>query len=227
VHWRDYFAAIGPPWTQRYWGERLWGAIAYMSDLVTEGMAQAVKAHLLEQETSPPDALSRIGSERQMPRYPSETNDQHRARLLDAWNAYEEGGTKASIIGQLATFGLSNVVVRTWREGWIFGDALGATHWSRFAVILETPHGITGPYTYGAGYIYGSPITYGSSATPNEVSTIKGIVKKWKAVHSENPWIYVVISGDYYGDPDLFYVPGGGGGATYGTGSIVKWQNDS
>jgi hypothetical protein len=220
MNWRDYFAAIGPPWTQRYWGERLWGAFAYMSDLVTEGMAQAIKAHLLEQATSPPDALPRIGNERRMPRYAGESDDQYRDRLLDAWYAYERGGTRVGVISQLAWYDIvANIV--SFHDGWLFENPPLIYHWSRFAVFLTT-HPWSTAYLYGAGYSYGTPITYGSTATPAEVDTVKGLIRKWKPVPSENPWIYVPIGGACYGDPSITY----GGGTLYG-GSVAAWANDS
>ena len=222
MNWREYFAAIAPPWLSRYWGERLWGSLAYLSDLMSEGMSQAVKAHLLDQSTSPVDALPLIGLERRMPRYPGETNDSHRARLLDAWNAYVQGGTAAAITGQLATYGLDDVEIVSQHDGWVFENPKDTSQWSRFAVIID---GVTWgtSYVYGMGMIYGSAMTYGSDATPAETETIKSIVRKWKPVHSENPFIYVVLSGDIYGDPDLVY----GAGDLYAAGEIVKWANDS
>lgn len=102
---------------------------------------------------------------------------------------------------------------------------LDGTNWSRFAVVLEQPH----PYVswnYGdPNKFYGSSDaspTYGSTATAGDVRSIKAIIRKWRAVHEVNPKIYVVLSGDYYGDPDAEY---GDVGLVYSNGSVIAWNH--
>ena len=218
---RDYLQSIAPPWFKGYWGERLWGMVGLYSDLIAEGCSQAIKAHLLRMDTSPPDALPLIGSERSMPRYPGETDLQYRGRLWEAWEAYTTGGTEAAITGQLAKYGLSNTRCIAQHDGWCFENPPNATEWSRFVVVIEQAHPWTAPIDYGLGYIYGSALTYGSTATPDDVATVKGITLKWKPAHSRNPYILVVLEHEYFGDPDLVW---GAAGAVYG-GEAIKWWN--
>ena len=102
--------------------------------------------------------------------------------------------------------------------------------WSRFAVIIEDGHGWV-DWVYGGGGVYGddddSP-TYGSTATVGEVRTVRSIIRKWKAGHTINPYIYIemadTITGvaSYYGDPDTLY---GDAGLVYGGGDNIKWQH--
>lgn len=99
---------------------------------------------------------------------------------------------------------------------------LDFTNWSRFVVIIEQPH----PYqtwSYGDGTIYqdgDTAKTYGSTATVGDIRTIKAIARKWKAGHTINPEIVVVISGAYYGNPATTY----GDGAVYG-GKTIRWEH--
>jgi len=99
-------------------------------------------------------------------------------------------------------------------EGPVASD-LDATNWSRFAVVVEQVHPWTS-WTFGGGVVYGSGATYGSTLTVDDIISIKSIIRKWKAGHAINPRIYIIISGDYYGDPDLVF----GGGEVYAAGTI-------
>ena len=314
---REYVAKISPPWLRRYYGERFVGfTIGLMTDLISEGAAQALKASWLHSDTSPPDALPDIGTERSMPRYYSDTDATYRSRLHGAWSAWlfagnEEGTGGLGMVGQYNDFGLANVRVipainleqSVDRDAWSFeayptisvtgavltfddafagnsritgtgcsvgftvgrkvyiigsalndnntgylisaipdadtidltgivlsdeGPMLGATldgtEFSRFAVIIEEGHGWV-PWVYGGGAVYGSDDaspTYGSTATVGDVRTVKAIARKWSPGHAINPYIYVIFSGDYYGDPDLEY---GDAGLVYATGAGIKWQH--
>jgi hypothetical protein len=222
VTWREYAELIGPPWSKRYWGQRFWlGLLGYIGDLVAEAGAQAVRAHMLREDSSPGDALPPIGNERQMPRYPAETNANYRARLIDAWDAWQGAGTNPGIVSQYNAYGLSNVVVRSFHDGWGFENPPVMSRWSRFVVIIEQPHPWSTSYTYGSGILYGTPITFGSTATPDEAETVKAIALKWKPAHSINPYVLVVLEHEYYGDPDLVW---GAAGVVYG-GETIQWTN--
>ena len=99
------------------------------------------------------------------------------------------------------------------------GATIEATEWSRIAVIIEP--GTYHEWVYGDGdHHYGDGSTYGSTATVDEVAAIKAIARKWNAGEEINPYIYVILDGEYYGDPDLVY----GGGAVYG-GEAIKWAH--
>jgi hypothetical protein len=220
-NFRTYINSIAPPWFRGEWGERLWGMVGLYADLVAEGCSQAVKAHLLNMDTSPPDALPVIGSGRDMPRYPGETDAQYRSRLWDAWDAYVVGGTEAAITGQLAEYGLSNTRCISQHDGWRFEIPPTGSEWSRFVVVIEQTHSWATAYTYGTGYSYGTAMTYGSAATPDDVATVKGIIMKWKPAHSRNPYILLIIDHEYYGDPDLDY---GAAGVVYGA-DVARWDH--
>lgn len=223
---RDLVDAISPPWLGAYWGERFMGVIAMTGDLVLEGMVRALKAPWLRQSTSPPDALPLVGSERSMPRYDANDDDTYRARLLDAWNTWLFAGTvegtgDQGMVGQYAAAGWLNVVIRN-NFQWDFENPKDTADWSRFVVVLEQPNGLT-TWTYGSGIAYGSEPdspTYGSTATQGQITEVKSIARKWKTHHEINPYILVILSGEYYGDPDLVY----GGAAVYG-GESIKWPH--
>jgi hypothetical protein len=200
------------------------GAIGLMFDLLGEGAARALKAPWLLQKTSPPDALPLIGTERSMPRYRAEDDATYRRRLHDAWNAWLFAGTvegegDQGMKGQYAAAGYSVEILNNFE--WDFENPKDTANWSRFVVVIEQPHQFLPAFTYGGGQAYGQLLTYGSTATAAEVSEIRSIARKWKEGHAINPWIYVILSHEYYGDPNLVY---GAAGAVYG-GETIRWAN--
>jgi len=106
-------------------------------------------------------------------------------------------------------------------EGPVLAQLL-ACWWSRFVVVIEQPHPWI-PWVCGNGFLVASgddAHTVGSTATVGEVRTTKAIARKWKSGHSINPYLLIVLSGEYVGDPDLIC----GGGAVVG-GETIKWMH--
>jgi hypothetical protein len=102
--------------------------------------------------------------------------------------------------------------------------SLDATKWSRIAVIIEPPHSYT-TWAYGSGPSYGDGHTYGSTATTTDVAAWKSLVRRFKAGHEVNPYIYLVMGTYYYGDPHLTY---GLAGATYSaSASVIRWAHQT
>jgi hypothetical protein len=313
---RSYIFNISPPWLRRFVGRRfMGGAVGLTFDLLAEGSAQALKAPWLREKSSPADALPPIGDERRMPRYPADTDDTYRARLADAWEAWDYAGAGTAIARQFNDAGFQNVRVieasnndeRPSRPSWRFeephavrelvnvelfsagisGDSeiqrldgqnwsdlgyqgswaitlrgsasndgrtftikptigdrvvLYATsesanplvsegpatlevlgcYWSRFVVVVEQPHPWT-PWLCGNGFVVATgddAKTVGSTALFGDVRTARQIARQWKSGHSVNPYILLVLSGIYCGDPDLIC----GAGFVVG-GETIKWQH--
>lgn len=216
---RDHVFRKSPPWLRRFYGERFMGAaIGLMADMTMEATAQALQVPWLRTPWQPPDALSFIGQERIMPRYPADTDATYRSRLVNAWTSWLQGGNEASIEDQLAAFGLDNVTIlpavnderRVDRAAWSFEHPEDTANWSRFIVIINE----VDDFVYGDPRFYGESIIYGGLLSAEDLTTIKSIIRKWKAGHTINPIIALQIGDDnYYGKPDLFY---GGGSLTYG-----------
>lgn len=168
----------------------------------------ASRFHLLDDPASPDDVLPLIAQDRRLPRYPLETADQHRQRLIDAWDIYPLGGTEYVIESQLraAGFGPTNLI-QTWGQaGHTWGQAgyawadLGA--FVEFRPYREGPRGEPPPYrtqfwiTFSYGYhpLQYAMIPWGSfewgdsedgvwsyvGMTDDFVRTIMGIILKWK-----------------------------------------------
>ena len=117
---RQFLRNFSPPWVLRYYGERLsQGMIAMLGDLLGESGVAAVVSPMLAEEDSPPDAVGMVARSRMLDRYGADTTETHRARTLDAWDAWTGAGTRESILGQLAAFGYPTANVLA------MGDDLG------------------------------------------------------------------------------------------------------
>lgn len=79
--------------------------LALQANEAVESWLLACRMHLLDDPESPDDVLPIIAQDRQLPRYPLETADQHRTRLIDAWNIYQEAGTEEVIEKQILAAG--------------------------------------------------------------------------------------------------------------------------
>lgn len=200
TNFRTYFETIGPPWTHRYYGERLWGALGLMCDLVAEGATQAVRASWLKADTFPADALPIIGHERQIERVQPDTNAAYRTRLMQAWDLWTEAGTPGYGGWVFEPWGIADADVYARAQapdGWCVGSPTADI--SRFSLLVDDPSPAwtqalwgTAPPTWGIGW------TWGSSATLSDIQAVYKLVWAYKAAH-EVPIMVVLAWGDCWG----------------------------
>jgi hypothetical protein len=120
------------------------------------------------------EALDDVGVRVQIERYPGESNDVYRARLLEAFPTWNEAGTPQAIIDQLHACGIEDVTVVRDYDG-VFAPG----RWfSRFWVILG-PKMPWSPLRCGA-FTCGDGSTCGSTATLDQIRLVKRVILKWK-----------------------------------------------
>jgi hypothetical protein len=222
---RDLASALSPPWLAENWGDRFMKTMGLFGDAVAEGMTIALKAPWLRQRKSPPDALPLVGSETRMPRYDADSDLSYRRRLLKRWETWLFAGTvegegDQGMTGQYTAAGFVTTILNNFQ--WGFENPKDTGDWSRFVVVIELESGFRS-WQYGEGGVYGSDPespTFGSTATQGQVAAARDIARRWKAHHEVNPYLVVVLDGEYYGDPELTY----GSGATFG-GETIRWPN--
>ena len=117
----EYQVEVAPFWLRQPNGQRWLESHGLMKDAVVAETKEAVKARF--PTYCPPDALTALGVERGLPRYDTDTDATHRARLLDAWNLWRWGGTAKGILNELVrAFGVFEPFVivsqrgREWRQ---------------------------------------------------------------------------------------------------------------
>lgn len=213
---RQWALELAPPWLLGPVGEKYTQWLGLLEDLNVETALQAMKASKLLADTFHMSGLRYIGMERIMPRYPSETDSAYLVRLVGAWVAWKQAGTWQAIVSQLAAYGVTAQVYVQNRAGplgvagsgsaWDWDD--DSANWSRFFVVI-TSHPWSS-WDWGAvGVTYGDGHTWGSTATVEEVTGVREIIKHWKRAGMVFPHIIVDFgsfvaptTGDRYDDPD-------------------------
>src|SRR5690606_37201251 len=150
-------------------------SMGMMFDLLAEGAQAAVLASKFGSEYFAPDALDYIGVERNLPRFPGETDTNYEARLRDAWNLWRQAGTNGGIIAMFDALGIAAEIKTNADWDWD-GDT---DNWSRFWVVL-TDHSWVSDGEWGDPGTWGDGGTWGSNATPDEVRAVRNIVRLFK-----------------------------------------------
>jgi hypothetical protein len=212
--YKNFQADSAPPALQHERWRAFTGALGDAKDAVALAARDALRSMLVGE--CPEDALAHIAAERRLERFPTETTEQHRARLAAAWASFEFLGTKAGLVGALTAAGHSPVVyeanaaappwwVGAWppaSEGpmpsaWVgtwpvpAGDVAG---WpSRFWVDLKLT--AWSPWTWGSGPFWGDEDrTWGSTATRAEVALVKRIIRRWRPAHCVCIGVFVELT---------------------------------
>lgn len=178
--YRAWARELMPTWLRGTWGGAFVDTIGLVFDAIQEANYEAGAANLLDAPTFPADALPLVGSERNIERYPSETDAQYKARVRGAWTAWPQAGTKGGILSQLSAGAFTAAIMEAWDWNW---DGPFATNpnWSRFWTVI-TNHGWSRTH-WGDGRTWGTG-TWGSTASQAEASTLLRIIRKWKAAHT-------------------------------------------
>lgn len=180
-----------PPWLHGTWGTKLIETIGAVFDSAYNAAFEAGAAGLLDAPTFPADALALIGNERNIERYPAETNDQYRARVKDAWASWSEAGTMR-LAEELDYLGFTAEIKENFTAGWDWdGDS---DNWSRiWIVITEHPWE---PIHFGDSGLYLGSGVIGCDATQDEAGTLLRLIRKWKPGHTF-PITVVVMDEDW------------------------------
>jgi hypothetical protein len=193
-NYEEFLRGISPQWGAGFWGRRFLGLLlGVTSDTIGVALSSAVQSpwfHLGGQQQA--DALPLLGFERNMPRYPAESNQDYRGRLWGAWDAWAFAGHESAIEGQLAAAGFTGEVYEPFRTHAGTGNTHGdwirepLNYWSQFWVFFpqESGHGIGPPLLWGSGGLtWGSGWVWGTDATYETIATLVGIVEKWRPAH--------------------------------------------
>lgn len=194
-------------WARGYYGERLTGWIALMSDLISDGATAATQARF--DTYAPDDALPYIGDNKQIERYAIDTTATYRARLLRGFSTWEMAGTRAAIVTQFRAAGYPDAQIYEPKD-WPSRPVVGYT--SQFWVVIPDATGVSSaPFAYGSGPTYGDGHFYGgiTGLTAAQIAALRALLRKWKRSTTICREIIFHEGGILYGT-----------GHTYGDGSV-------
>lgn len=186
--YRQHLEAISPTLLLGAVAKRfIVGSLSLIADSIAEWSVQSGRAACFTDPSQPADALSLLGEERLSPRYAIDTDATFQARLKNSWERWKQGGSLQGMLDELTAFGVTAELVFDNEWNWDGND-----WWSRFWVVI-TRHPWTGPRSLGDGSELDGTWTLGSSATPEEVDTVRKIVRRWKPAHMKCSHIIVVF----------------------------------
>lgn len=203
----DWIPSLAPTWLANKWGRRFHEVLGLTFDAFAQAADEGTKAHLLE--TCPDDALQWIGSERGLEQFPTETPDQYRARLLDAWTQWDLAGTPEAIVAILLAATYVAVVHesrKTFDETranvWDRPDR-NLARWAHAWIEIDQPHPFVSTWTIGDGTLVGTTTCVGFDGDATVIiaalNLIRRQVRKWKSAHVKVDEIIIVLSGRLVG----------------------------
>lgn len=173
---------ILPRWMSGELGKGFVGVVVTLiADAMGEMLAEATRAPWLAEDSSPDDALPRVGRELRIPKYPVESVSQYRQRLLDAPLVYQAGGDEETITGQVEKAGFQDADIY---DPWQW-EREPFDYWSQFWIFLpEGTHTVTAPGPVcGSGVIAGTGAICGPvGIAPEVLQSLRALARKWKSV---------------------------------------------
>jgi hypothetical protein len=126
MSYREWQKRLASAWLQQGTGGRFLEGLGEAKDGLAEAVRQAVLARMTQR--APEDALSLIGEERLLPRFPGEFVEAYRTRLLAAWEFWRQAGTLPGLVYWLRAAGYDAHIWELYR----YNPSL----WAEFAVYL-------------------------------------------------------------------------------------------
>ncbi|ADD28702.1 phage tail protein [Meiothermus ruber] len=170
--YEEWLPELAPPWLQGPKGKALlagWGqGLDEFASLAATGVLARWAA------LAPEDALNRLGAERGLTRYPGESLEAWRTRVLGAWEFWQWAGTEYGIQLALAQLGYNSAIVPV--------RNYDNNRWSEFDV-----------------YLYASTRSYDGSQ--EEKSRILGIINQIKPAHTRIGSVRYVPNGPLNWNP--------------------------
>jgi len=214
-----YQADSAPPALQHPRWRALIETIGDAKDAAATAAKDAARCALVGE--CPDDALVHHAAERRLEKYPTETIEQWRARLVSVFTSFEFLGTESGLQTALDALGYGVATIHTAigsaPSGWVgswppaseggmplrwFGawpvpaGASGRDQWpSRFWVSLDSTVWATD--VWGGGYPWGvdTGITWGSTAPRASVQLVKRVIERWRPAHCVCVGVLVELAG--------------------------------
>jgi Phage tail protein (Tail_P2_I) len=149
-------------------------ALAAPLDDLAQRAYTAVLARLIL--VAPEDAVNLAGTERGLTRYPLETLETWRARVVDAWGYWELAGTLAGLVRALASAGYRAVVTEHWRDE--------PAKWGEFSVTVTPLNPLPNDARWNGQRRWGDGARWG--VDPNAVPTdyLPDLIRSVKPAHA-------------------------------------------
>ena len=216
---RTVVRSLGPRWLTEGEGE----LVLYSVALVADAFAQRAKLGLLARfpDSAPEDALPKIGHDRRIVRGIEESASSYAGRLrlwLDSWRG--AGGAPALLrqlrgylgaaptlrtvdnTGNWTTLSTANALSWALRGTWDW-DGLSARWWRFWTVVDSSAGPFSDDGTWDDPGTWDDGGTWDTTATPEQVETVRQLVRTWSPAHAVSQWIVVSLDGLHFDPLDV------------------------
>lgn len=191
----EYTPGTAPTFLQGQRGKEFLTMLGKAYDKLVSQGKDAVKCRFIE--NSPTDALPYNGSAMSIERYPTDTDDTYRERIKDAFNTWQFAGTFDTVLDQVHKLLPDVPVGIIVNRDWIPPDG-DTAWWSRFWVTVENS-AWDDDDEWGDPGDWGDGGLWGTSATAEELTTLKKVIKKWKPSETIGYALLAFGEGDFWG----------------------------
>jgi hypothetical protein len=199
--YRDQQFAKVPTVLQGPAGSALMGVLTLLMDSLAQAFVHAFRAPLNREVGGPAyDGLTLLGRDTSLPRYPTETWTQHKARVDRAWEDWELAAGPIVLVEQLKAAGFPNAELRFYpSEPGPHGEP--APYYSQFWLFLPLgSHPVTGPAAPWGSFTWGDGTLWGPTGiTLEQIFTLRAIIAKWKPGQWVCRRILFQVSGTLWG----------------------------
>lgn len=173
-------------YARAYWGRRFFGgAMSLLADAFAEGASQALYARLPGHSQQAADSLTQVAADRDLYRFRGETDANWLTRVREAWDDYEQGGTRQQVLKVINQWGSAGWPV-TWNPANLTMTESGTPSVFSFTVTIAfgniSPPWIPG--LYGGGRLYGESGFYYGLYASTDLAMLVHLVRKWKPSRS-------------------------------------------
>jgi len=180
------------------------GVVALLVDCLGQATTFAIESRLPGHPNQWRDALAQQGSDADVFRYRNESDASWAARVANPWPNYEQAGTALQLLRAINEWG-AIVFPTTWNTALVHYTENNTN--GTFVIWLSA--GLTPwqpSWTYGDGSRYGlGGLLWGiKNAAPEDVETLRRIVRKWQRGSSKGRGC-IVLSGHVWGEPGLVW----------------------
>lgn len=205
ARYRTAFKKLVPAWL----ADDVLYSLAVMKDAFAERVRQGLYARW--PSYAPPSALPYLARDRRIVRGINEPTSSFRVRLRRWLRDHRVRGNPFALAAQLRAYCNADVRIRivdrrgNWytidRDGslswqlnqanWSWDDG-GLDRWARFWVIMY-PTSSGQPWSVATSPYAGKGQTIGTTATPDQVATVRAIIRDWKPAGTRCEWVIVAF----------------------------------
>jgi hypothetical protein len=180
ANWREWLLKLPIPGMASPWGQTLLGVLGLEADTMSLGITCTLRCGFVDDPYCLADHLALKGKARGLPRYPAESLEQYRARVIRAKQDWDLAGTEAGIVGQLTAAGYTNANL-IFREHEPGPRGEPGPYWSQFWVYLPDLGVTRSTRAWNDGSLWNDGGVWGPvNIAADDAATLRAIVRKFK-----------------------------------------------